>query len=117
MPFLDEVFQGVSDTSTHKSLMNKGKTSALKKIHTLYPTTEPAETGLLALRKVPNEILHHVPQQKVVSALGTGNTLKRNTYQGVQERAAIQSFKYSTAAMRLSNNMEIGVEAQGSLIG
>ena len=116
MPFLDEVFDTVAQTSTHQHLSNMNKKPFVKKMKVFYPTTEPAESGLLVPRKVPQELIHHVPQSKMFTS-GTSDTLlSKHTTEGVKEKAALQSFNYSSAAIRLSNNMEIGVEAQGSLI-
>ena len=111
MPFLDEIFDQVGESS----IFNKQK-PFLKKMEKFYPTTEPAESGLLGIRKVPNEILYHVPTSKLGALSGSTPTLNKHFVEGTKETAAIQSFKYSAAALRLSNNMEIGVEAQGSLI-
>ena len=115
MPFLDEVFTQVSSTSSPSNTFNTNRTSHLKKVKKFYPTTEPAESGLLDLRKVPPEVINQVPAYKL-NKNTQKPSLNPNYVEGAREKAAIQSFNYASAAIRIANNSEIGVEAQGSLI-
>ena len=115
MPFLDEVYTQVSSTSSPSHPFNKNRSSNLKKVKKYYPTIEPAESGLLALRKVPPEIISQVPGYKL-NKNASKPSLNTNYVEGAKEQAAIKSFDYASAAMRIANNSEIGVEAQGSLI-
>ena len=115
MPFLDEVFTQVANTSSPSDPFNKSKVKNFRKIKKYYPTTEPAESGLLSLRKVPPEILNQVPNYKINKNVQK-QSLNPTFVEGTKEQAAIQSFNYASAAMRIANNAEIGVEAQGSLI-
>ena len=115
MPFLDEVFTQVSSTSSPSHPFNKSRHTTLKKVKKYYPTVEPAESGLLSLRKVPPEIVNQVPMSKINKSANKPS-LNVNYVEGAKEQAAIRSFDYASAAMRIANNTEIGVEAQGSLI-
>ena len=116
MPFLDEVFNQVSDTASPSGTFNNQRSYLLKKVKKYYPTTEPAESGLLNVRKVPSEIINQVPPYKVSHRNMQDPVLNTKFVEGATENAALQSFKYSSSAMRIANNLEIGVEAQGSLI-
>ena len=116
MPFLDEVFDQVSETASPSHIFNKQRSKLVNNVNKFYPTTEPAESGLLALRQVPNEIINQVPKHKLTVHQNQTPKLNEKFVEGAREQAAMQSFKYGSAALRLSNNIEIGIEAQGSLI-
>ena len=89
MPFLNEVFEQVSETSSPSHVFNTKKTKMVNYVNRVYATTEPAESGLLSTRKVPTEIVNQVPKYKLQVSQNQPPKL---------------------------NKIEIGIEAQGSLI-
>ena len=118
MPMLDEVFTQVQNTATKDCYFAKFRKKILSNTSKYYTTTEPAESGFLQPRTVPRELLQHVYPNKLSQkgASGKSATLSSNTKEGVKEQQALGSFKHATNSIRLANNMEIGIEAQGSLI-
>ena len=116
MPFLNEVFEQVSETSSPSHPFNTRKTKMVNYVNRVYATTEPAESGLLSIRKVSPEIINQVPKNKLQTYQNKPTKLNNKFVEGAREQAAIQSFKYGSAAVRISNNFEIGIEAQNSFI-
>ena len=118
MPMLDEVYTQVSNTASKDCIINKQRKKILTNTSKFYMTTEPAESGFLQPRTIPRELLHHVNPNKLnkKGASGKSATLTTNIKQGVKESQALASFKHAANSIRIANNMEIGIEAQGSLI-
>ena len=58
MPFLNEMFDQVSKSSARSKVKRFRKKEVITKINKLYPTTQPAEGGLLQPRTIPKELSH-----------------------------------------------------------
>ena len=114
MPFLAEIFHQVAK-STDNQVRRR---DFLKKVTHLYPTTQPAEGGLLKPRVIPKQLRPFVPASALQEPGASGFTarLKQNTLEGLKESLALASHDYATANLRLSNNLEIGVEVCNTLI-
>ena len=118
MPMLDEVYTQVANTASKDSIINKSRKRILINTSKYYATTEPAESGFLQPRTIPRELLSHVHPNKLnkKGASGSSAALSKASKEGVKEIQALGSFKHAANSIRLANNMEIGIEAQGSLI-
>jgi len=115
MPFLPEVFQAVADSS--EVSVSKGLSSSAK-ISKYYPTTQPAESGILQPRVIPKDLLTFVSPASLqeVGASGRKAHLKKGTAEGNKEAAAVESHKQACSYLRLANNTEIGVDVASSLL-
>ena len=119
MPFLGELFDQVSKSGINRSKAKKWtRKEVITKIVKLYPTTQPAEGGLLQPCTVPKELRQLVPNNVLQESGASGLTarLKPTTFEGSKETAAIDSYQYATTNLRLSNNIEIGVEVCNTLV-
>ena len=118
MPMLDEVYTQVANTASKDCVINKSRKRILVNTSKYYATTEPAESGFLQPRTIPRELLLHVHPNKLNNKGASGNSaaLSKTSKEGVKETQALGSFKHAANSIRLANNMEIGIEAQGSLI-
>ena len=111
----------MSKSSVKKSkYLKRGlrKREIITKIGRLYPTTEPAEGGLLRPQSIPKELRQFVPTNVLAEsgASGLSAKLKPTTFEGLKEASANDSHQYATANLRLSNNIEIGVEVCNTLV-
>ena len=115
MPFLPQVFEQVTRSAKRSE---KKKVNVPKKVAKFYSTTEPAESGILQPRYVPRELLQFVPASKLSDAgvSGVGARLKSTTPEGAKEMASLESHDHAATYIRVMNNLEIGVEANTTLI-
>ena len=121
MPFLGELFDQVARSGVKKTTYkqrNVKQKHMFSKLGRLYPTTQPAEGGLLQPRTIPKELRQFVPTNALSESGASGLTakLKPSTFDGLKEMAASDSYQYATASLRLSNNLEIGVEVGHTLV-
>ena len=66
MPFLAEMFQQISISEVNQSKKTKAKKRQfVSQLQKWYPTTEPAEGGLLQPRSVPKELSQCVSPQQI----------------------------------------------------
>jgi hypothetical protein len=117
MPFLSELFEQISLGSVVQERKPKDPFASLPKY---YPTSEPAESGILQNRHVPRELLNLVANAKLVSnnqgASGRKALLKPTIEEGARDEAAKVSFKQAAGYIRLANNFEIDVEVMSQLM-
>ena len=114
MPFLPEI---MDQTAKRVKVKSDDHKFMIKRIRKYYPTTEPAESGLLAPRSIPSELMRFMPDGALKEKGSTGRTarLRPLSTQGTKDEAANDSFDQATSYMRLSNNIEIGVEVANTL--
>ena len=114
MPFLQEVFEV---TANRAKISSENRKYMVNKVQRYYPTTEPAQSVLLAPRYIPPEIMKYIPDNKLKEKGCTGRSarLSPDCSEGAREQAAIDSYDQATSYMRLSNNIEIGVEVANTL--
>ena len=119
MPFLAEMFKQVSISGVNQNGVNRfKKRQVISRMAERYPTTQPAEGGLLQPRTVPKELRQFVNVNQLQEAGASGLTakLKNNTLEGLRESTAVDSHLFATTNLRLANNVEIGVEVAGTLV-
>jgi hypothetical protein len=114
MPFLEEMFQQISLATSGG---DKKTRDPFTQIPRFYPTTEPAESGVLQGREVPRQIVNLVKGTNLVTQGASGNKaqLKIASAEGMRDEAAKRSFKQASSYLRLVNNLEIDVEVMTSL--
>jgi hypothetical protein len=114
MPFLTELFDQISLNSEVKDRRTRDPFNLLKKY---YPTSEPAESGVLQGRDVPRELIDLViPSRLVVpGASGRKAILKNSSAEGAKEEAAKVSLSQASGYIRLTNNLEIDSEVMQTL--
>ena len=90
----------------------------MKKVTHLYPTTQPAEGGLLQPRVIPKELRQFVQVNVLAEPGASGFTarLKPTTFEGLKETSALSCHAFAMANFRISNNLKIGAEVCGALI-
>ena len=120
MPFLAEMFSQValSGVNQNRGARNR-KRSMIPRMNKRYPTTQPAEGGLLLPRYVPSELSQFVYTNQLQESGSSGMSvrLRHNTLEGLREAGAVESHSYATTNLRLTNNLEIGVEVSNTLVG
>jgi hypothetical protein len=116
MPFLEEMFQQISLVSVVRDRRPKDPFNLIPRF---YPTTEPAESGVLQNRDVPKQLVNLVKDSKLVTQGTSGRKaqLRTSTPEGAKEEAARRSFKQASSYIRLVNNFEIDVEVMTKLSG
>jgi hypothetical protein len=114
MPFLTELFDQISLNSVVRERRPRDPFNLLKKY---YPTSEPAESGVLQGRDVPRELIDLVHPGKLVvpGASGRKAMLKSSTADGAKEEAAKSSLAQASGYIRLANNFEIDSEVMQTL--
>jgi hypothetical protein len=114
MPFLPQIFEQCNKWADEPKKLK----DPFKKLPRYYPTTQPAEGSLLSPRTVPREILQYAVAANLESTGSSGNTavIKRDTDKGAREVAAIQSYSQACGYLRLSNNMELGIQICDSML-
>jgi hypothetical protein len=115
MPFLTEMFDQISLNSVVRERRPRDPFSLFPKF---YPTTEPAESGILQCRHVPREVVDLVPNSKLVKPAASGRKaiLKNSIAEGAKDEAAQRSFRQACGYIRLANNLEIDVEVMQNLM-
>jgi hypothetical protein len=116
MPFLTEMFEQISLNSVVRERRPKDPFAMLPRF---YPTSEPAESGILQGRHVPRELVDLVPNSKLIKpgASGRKAILTNSLADGARDQAAQNSFKQACGYIRLANNFEIDVEVMQNLMG
>jgi hypothetical protein len=114
MPFLTELFEQISLNSVPRDRRPRDPFNLLKKY---YPTSEPAESGVLQTRDVPRELVDLVLPSKLMvpGASGRKAALKNTSAEGAREEAAKISLGQSSGYIRLANNFEIDSEVLKTL--
>lgn len=117
MPMLGQVFQNVSAVAGF-SKKKKDPFKTCKRVSEFYVTTEPAESSLLQPRSVPRQLTQFVPNNSIFEGGASAKTirLQRNTFNGNTESHALRSHAQASTFIRVSNNIEIGVEVTGNLL-
>jgi hypothetical protein len=115
MPFLTEMFEQISLNSVVRERRPRDPFSLFPKF---YPTTEPAESGILQSRHVPREIVDLVPKTRLVKPAASGRKaiLKNSMADGAKDEAAQRSFRQACGYIRLANNLEIDIEVMQNLM-
>jgi hypothetical protein len=114
MPFLTELFDHISLGSVVRDRRPRDPFTMIPKY---YPTTEPAESGILQNRDIPRAVVNLVQGKKLMTQGASGRKAQLNTSipEGMKDEYCKRSFKQASSYIRLVNNFEIDVEVMTSL--
>jgi chemotaxis protein histidine kinase CheA len=115
MPFLTEMFEQISLNSVVRERRPRDPFMLFPKF---YPTTEPAESGILQGRPVPREVVDLVSNSRLIKPAASGRKaiLRNSSAEGAKDEAAQRSFKQACGYIRIANNVEIDVEVMQNLM-